>query len=208
MIHAIMSASFDSNCYIIRDKKAALIDSGIDPSRILKRIGELGTGIDFLINTHCHYDHIDGDLRIKEKTNALICIHELDAGLMEKGDMEGTLAALFGGKIPKIDIDIKLVDGQIIDLGEIKLEVVHTPGHTPGSICLYEPKSRSLFSGDTVFSDGVGRTDLEGGDWETLQRSIEKLLDLYRDSGIDKIYPGHGPVGSGADIERIYRAYF
>ncbi len=208
MIYPIMSTSFDSNCYIIKSKRVALIDSGIDPTKILKKIEELGTGIDFLINTHCHYDHIGGDLWIKEKTNANICVHGLDAGFMESGNRNGTLAELFGGKSSEIKIDTKLVEGQVIDLGKIRLEVIHTPGHTPGSICLYEPKSKSLFSGDTVFSCGVGRTDLPGGDWINLQKSLEKLLDLHRRSGVAKIYPGHGPIGNGNDIEKVYRAYF
>lgn len=208
MIYPIMSTSFDSNCYIIKSKKVALIDSGIDPTKILKKIDELGTGIDFLINTHCHYDHIAGDLRIKEKTNAKICVHKIDAEFMESNNKEGTLADLFGGKFSKVKIDLKLTDGQIIDLGKIKLEVIHTPGHTQGSICLYEPKSKSLFSGDTIFSDGVGRTDLPGGDWINLKKSLERLLNLHRRSGVEKIYPGHGPIGNGDDIEKVYHAYF
>ena len=96
----------------------------------------------------------------------------------------------------------------MIDLGKVRLEVIHTQGHTQGSICLYEPKSKSLFSGDTIFSDGIGRVDLPGGDWIKLKKSIERLLNLHRSSSIEKIYPGHGSIGSGDDIERIYRIYF
>jgi len=208
MIYAIMSTSFDSNCYIIKSKKVALVDSGINPEKILRKINELSIGIDFLINTHCHYDHIAGDLRIKEKTNAKICVHKIDAESMEGNNKEETLAYLFGCKFSGIKIDLKLTDGQMIDLGKVRLEVIHTPGHTQGSICLYEPKSKSLFSGDTIFSDGIGRVDLPGGDWIKLKKSIERLLNLHRSSGVEKIYPGHGSIGSGDDIERIYRVYF
>ncbi|OYT42392.1 MAG: hypothetical protein B6U86_00440 [Candidatus Altiarchaeales archaeon ex4484_43] len=208
MIYPIMSTSFDSNCYIIKSKKAALIDSGIDPTKILKKINELDTGIDFLINTHCHYDHIAGDLRIKEETNAKICVHKIDAEVMEGNNKEETLSDLFGCKFSGIKIDLRLIDGQIIDLGKIKLEVIHTPGHTRGSICLYEPESKSLFSGDTIFSDGIGRTDLPGGNDADLKKSLERLLNLYRSSGVEEIYPGHGPIGNGDDIEKIYHAYF
>jgi hydroxyacylglutathione hydrolase len=208
MIYPVMGKSVDSNCYLIKSDKVAVIDAGIDPTRVLEKIDELGVDVDFLVNTHCHYDHVGGNLLVKEKTNARICVHELDAGFMEKGDGRRILADLFGSGFLKVKPDLKLTDGQIIDLGGVKLEVVHTPGHTPGSICLYESKSKSLFSGDTIFSNGIGRTDLPGGDWKALRKSVEKLLNLHRKEGVEKIYPGHGPAGRGDDIEKIYLAYF
>ncbi len=185
-----------------------MVDSGIDPAEVLRRIGRLGAGLDFLVNTHCHYDHIGGDLQVMDSFNPRVCVHELDALFMESGDGGVILSDWFGGRLSGVKVDVRLVDGQVIDLGGIKLEVIHTPGHTQGSICLYEPESKSLFSGDTVFSDGVGRTDLPGGSWEDLRKSLERLLELHKRSGIDQIYPGHGPVGVGADIERIYLSYF
>lgn len=212
MIYPIISSSYESNCYLIVEKQTALIDSGIDPAGIFKKIGELHIGIDFLINTHCHYDHIGADLDVAKRTGAKICAHKDDAFAMEKGDADRILFDLFGGG--GIMVDVKFAGGEVIDLGNLdlpianSLSIIHTPGHTPGGICIYELKSKSLFSGDTIFSDGIGRTDLSGGDLADLKRSIEKILELKRKLGIEKLYPGHGPIGSGEDIERIYEEYF
>lgn len=212
MIYPIISSSYESNCYLIVEKQTALIDSGIDPAGIFKKIGELHIGIDFLINTHCHYDHIGADLEVAKRTGAKICAHKDDAVAMEKGDADRILFDPFGGG--GIMVDVKFAGGEVIDLGNLdlpitnSLSIIHTPGHTPGGICIYEPKSKSLFSGDTIFSDGISRTDLSGGDLADLKRSIEKILELKRKSGIEKLYPGHGPIGSGEDIERIYEEYF
>lgn len=207
MIYPIISRSYESNCYIVVGKQTALIDSGIDPEGIFKKIDKLNISIDFLINTHCHYDHIGADLEIVKRTGAKICVHKDDAEVMENGDNSRILFDLFGND-KGIRVDLKLDDGQVIDLGNLELNIIHTPGHTPGGICIYEPKSKSLFSGDTIFSEGVGRTDLSGGNPSDLKKSIEKILGIERISGIEKLYPGHGPIGSGDDIERIYGEYF
>jgi len=203
-----MSNSFGSNCYIIASKKVALIDAGIDPSKVLKKIGGLDISIDVLINTHCHYDHIAGDLEIKEKTNAKIAIHELDAVPLEENNNEITLSEWFYDELPKIKVDIRLKDNQKIDLGSLKLEVIHTPGHTLGSICIYERKSKSLFSGDTIFNGSIGRTDLSGSSHEELKKSIERLIELNKKYCIDIIYPGHGNLEYGKNLENIYKTYF
>src|SRR3989338_571630 len=104
MIYPIMSNSSGSNCYIVAGKKIALIDAGVDPNEILKKIGDLNIGIDVLINTHCHYDHIAGNLEIKKRTNAKIAAHELDAMPIEDDNSEFTLAGLFYDKLPKIKV--------------------------------------------------------------------------------------------------------
>jgi len=208
MIYPIFSISEGSNCYLIKDKKVALIDSGINPEVVIEKINKLNIGIDFIINTHCHYDHVAGNLEIKRKTNAKILAHEIDAEAMERGDDKYILAYLFSDKSIRIDVDIKLYDKDKVSLGSSELEVIHTPGHTRGSICLYEEKSRSLFSGDVIFAFGIGRTDFPGGNSEELKKSIEKLIEFHNKYGIDKIYPGHGPLFSGDEIERVYELYF
>lgn len=106
-----------------------------------------------------------------------------------------------------VRVDQRLKDGDVIEIAGVKLEVIHTPGHTEGSICLYEPQSKALFSGDTVFADGIGRTDLPGGNWNDIGNSLKRLISLNETRGIDKIYPGHGGLGSGDNIERIYNFY-
>ncbi len=201
-----MSSNYRSNCYLIVDKEVALIDSG-NPPTILKKIDRLNIGIDYLISTHCHYDHIAGLFEIREKVDGLMAAHEIDAEAMERGDRDKILSDMFGVHCPKLQVDIKLKDGDSINLGNLDLQVIHTPGHSEGSICLYEPRSKSLFSGDTIFADSIGRTDLPGGSLSDLRRSIERLIRLHHESGIKIIYPGHGPLGNGEDIEKIYKMY-
>lgn len=204
MILPILSESFASNTFIVIDDLSAIIDIGIDSSR-LKKISENNITQYVFINTHCHYDHIGALLEVEEP---IIWMHEADAEFLEKGDDNLILSNLFEKEIDGIHVKKKLKDGQSIKLGKTSLEVIHTPGHTPGSICLYEPRNKSLFSGDTVFVDGIGRTDFPGGSFEDLKRSVEKLLKLHDERGIEKLYPGHGPIGSGSDIEGIYKSYF
>ncbi|HIE34182.1 MAG TPA: MBL fold metallo-hydrolase [Candidatus Altiarchaeales archaeon] len=208
MIYPIISANEGSNCFILSDEKTVLVDSGIDPIRILMEIKNLGMELDFIIGTHCHYDHIAGISRIKEETGAKLLMHKIDAQSVESNDSDKTLSSLFFSDFKGVEVDIKLRDKQKISLGRTEIEVIHTPGHTPGSICLYEEESKSLFSGDTIFSYGVGRTDFSGGNWSELKKSIEKLIKLHKKRGIDKLYPGHGPIGNGEEIEETYRIYF
>jgi glyoxylase-like metal-dependent hydrolase (beta-lactamase superfamily II) len=208
MIYPLFSSSDESNCFIVSGKKTAVIDAGINPSVLLRKIEELGLGVDYLINTHCHYDHVGGDFLFINRTGAKLCVHEDGACALEGAENGRILASLFYSKMPKLKVDVRLTDGQVLDLDGVVLEVVHTPGHTREGICLYEPNSKSLFSGDTVFSDGVGRTDFAGGSMNELQKSLEKLLRLHEERGIEVIYPGHGPAGEGDDIIRAYEEYF
>ncbi len=105
-------------------------------------------------------------------------------------------------------VDTYLKDGDSVDLGGVSLEVFHTPGHTRGSICLYEPVSKSLFTGDTVFVDSIGRYDFVGGDYDSLRKSVERLVHLVGKQGVERIYPGHGPSGFGEDVISVYEAFF
>ncbi len=196
-----MSTGFGSNCYIVQGKGTVLVDAGINPANVLQKLDELGITIDTLINTHCHYDHIGGDPVVQEKTKCKIAMHELDADAVENLADERILASFFSDEAPSLKVDLKLKDKEKIS----GLEVIHTPGHTPGSICLYDKKTKSLFSGDTVFSDGVGRTDFPGGDIGQLKNSIEKLLKFGE---VKNLYPGHGPIGDSSDIQRIYNMLF
>jgi len=206
MIYPILSNSDSSNCYLVIDKKTALVDSGTGRDvieKITETAGRFGGKIDFLINTHCHYDHTANDLIVKEKWNLKIAMHE-----SEILSSETILSGLFNRKRDNIPVDIKLKENDVIDLGETKLKVIHTPGHTRGGICLYDEKTKSLFSGDTVFSDSIGRTDFSGGSFTDLKNSVEKLLRLNEEYGITALYPGHGMPGTGGDIEAVYMEWF
>ncbi len=208
MIYPFISQSSSSNCYLIVDEETALIDSGVDPGRVMEKIEEVNAGLDFLILTHCHFDHIAGAPDIINKFHPEIAVHEVDADFIESADSLGTLSALFGRELKKIGVDIRLSAGDSITLGETRLDVIHTPGHTRGSICLHDAASSSLFSGDTVFVGGVGRTDFPGGNWGDLKGSVRKLRELYKSGGVKTLYPGHGPIGDGMDIENVWGMYF
>jgi len=193
-IHQIGGKGFDSNIYLIIDKTIALIDAGtgMNFETVKQKLGKFNlkpNDIELLINTHCHYDHVGGDMDFIRSAGCKVAIHELEADMLRKGDGVVTCADMFGKKLEPINVAMELREGGKIELGELTLKVLHTPGHTAGSICLYEPKQCLLFSGDTIFSDGVGRTDLPTGDAAALSNSIEKLLKL----DVQNIYPGHGP---------------
>lgn len=205
MISPVISDSGSSNSYIVGGRTYAIIDAGFDPSKVLEKINKIHTTQYMFINTHCHYDHV-GFLRDHQKVE--IAMQTLDAQAIENADSERILYDLFENGLKPVKISRKLEDNDRIDLGGLLLEVIHTPGHTPGSMCLYEPDSKSLFSGDTVFKDGVGRTDFAGGSVDDLRQSVEKLVRLHEKRGVKTLYPGHGPTGSGDDIIGVYEMFF
>jgi len=198
----------ESNAYFVVSDKVCVIDSGVDSSRVLNRASDYHIGIDVLINTHCHFDHVGGNLGVLKSGTVRAFAHELDAPALEGGDGSFQLSGLFGYEPVKHPVDVKLRDKDVVDLGKIRLEVVHTPGHTRGSICLFEPESKTLFSGDTVFANGIGRTDLKGGSLDDLEESIRKLSKFVQDRGVEKIMPGHGPEGRRENVENALELYF
>jgi len=198
MIHL---SDLDSNIYLIG--KNTIIDSGTGSNfvrlyDVFKRIKLDFADIKFIINTHMHWDHIGGNGFFE---NAKIHIHELDAPILEKGDVEKSLADYFGGNMKPMTVHKKLKGGDVVS----GFTVLHTPGHTPGSICLYDKKDKILITGDTLFADGVGRTDLPGGNEGDLEKSLEMISGLE----VDKILPGHGePVLKNAQktLKKIIEA--
>jgi len=205
---SLMSDSFGSNCYIIVDDVVAVIDPGLMPDMVLDETRGLNYTALLFINTHCHFDHSGCIPELREKRSGKYLIHEWDAPVVERGMDDFLLASLFGSRPFKLDVSRRLHDGDVIDLGKTKLQVLHTPGHTKGSICLYEPNTKSLFTGDTIFSEGVGRTDFPGGSDEELRESIERLIKFQKSNGVVKLYPGHGPISDGECIKNAYRMFF
>ncbi|WP_340819872.1 MBL fold metallo-hydrolase [Methanolobus sp. WCC4] len=188
---------YDANSYLINGK--ILIDTGMSTEGLITAISENIDikDLELIILTHCHYDHTASAQAIADMSDAKIAIHKDDAPLLKNDRVSAS--AMFGYKAPEIEPDMLLDEGDRIPIGEDEeLEVIHTPGHTPGGICLYEAKSRSLFSGDTVFPNGsIGRTDFEGGSRSQLTGSINKLIQL----DVNTLYPGHGEVTSD-DVNR------
>jgi len=184
-------------CYILscdETKKAAIIDPGGDEDRILAACQDDGLDVEYIIATHGHPDHVCGNGPIQEATGAKIVMHRDDAEFFAQPDIKKYFSMLGLAESPPPDILVQ--DGDTITFGNESLKVLHTPGHTPGGICLYSPPN--CFTGDTLFVGGVGRTDFPGGSMDELSRSIrEKLLTLPPDT---IVWPGHGYGGLRSTI--------
>ncbi len=192
----VSGISYDSNAYLVDAKRKTLVDAGMSAGRVLQG---LGGGLDLIILTHCHFDHVGAVPEIVKATGAKVAMHERDAAILHKD----AAAAIFNAQQAQFDVDIVLRDGEVIDLGDISLQVIHTPGHTPGSICLYDKESKVLFTGDTVFEGGsFGRTDI-GGDPEAMLRSLEALTKL----DVSALYPGHGGAVTRKARESLLASY-
>lgn len=191
----------ETNCYLVWDSEsnsAALIDPGSFPNELSEAIGAASLRVEWIVNTHCHFDHTAGNSAAKDSLGAPLAIHELDLSGLERMHVSAAefMPGLMVPQSPKPDRLLR--EGDTLRLGDSELKVVHTPGHSPGSISLVS--EGIVFSGDTLFAGGVGRTDLTGGDWEVLMRSLsEKLMALPDDT---LVLPGHGP-GTTIGRERI-----
>jgi len=183
-------------CYLVGDKSlktCALIDPAFETDRILAEAGGLGYRVTHIINTHGHSDHTAGNEAIKTATGAKLLIHEVDANRLGKV-VHKTFSRILGGKGSPAP-DVLLNDNDLIQIGDgTNLRVIHTPGHTPGSICLYS--DGHIFTGDTLFVGAVGRTDLPGGSSKQLRTSIQEKI--YTLPGSTIVWPGHdyGPSPS------------
>lgn len=173
--------------YLLGDKitgDALVIDPADNAADIIAEAKKNNLRINYMVNTHGHVDHIGGNAQIKKLTGAKIIIHEEDAIMLT--DTPASMLRMFGAtQSPPADILVR--DGQLITTGNIELKVIHTPGHSPGGICLYTPGY--VFTGDTLFVEAIGRTDLPGGSWEVMHNAIKmKLFSLPDDT---KVMPGH-----------------
>ncbi|MBF7083681.1 MBL fold metallo-hydrolase [Desulfallas sp. Bu1-1] len=180
----------DSNCYIIgceKTRTAAVVDPGAEGGRILRRLESLGLTCKYIIITHGHIDHIGALKEVQQATGAEVLIHKDDAGMLTSPAQN--LSLFMGSMLKFKEADRLLEDGDKIQVGDITLEVIHTPGHTPGGICL--KVGQDLITGDTLFAGSVGRSDFPGGNHNVMINSIKTKLLVFPDS--TRIYPGHGP---------------
>jgi hydroxyacylglutathione hydrolase len=181
-----------SNCYIVGSsatKQGMIIDPGAESETILRTVRQTELSISLIVITHAHMDHVGALRAVQEKTHAQFAIHEAEKGLLLTAPMR--MLTSFGISPVKSPPrpDRLLKDGDLIDLGDLHFEVLHTPGHSSGGICL--SGHGVVFSGDTLFNLGIGRTDFPGMSHERLMKSIREKLMVLPDETI--VYPGHGP---------------
>ena len=177
-----------TNCYIVgseSSKEGMIIDPGDEAEVILKKAKDLGLDIKYIALTHTHIDHIGALKEVKEATGAEVAIHNDDAQALQKNSVNTMLGLSYPMPPPP---DRLLKDGDGIDIGDLHFVVLHTPGHSPGGICLLG--QGVVFSGDTLFNYGIGRADLPGGNYNQLMNSIQTKLMVLPDDTI--VYPGHG----------------
>lgn len=200
ILHILPAGMNQTNCYIVgcdETMKGAVIDPGGDGERIVQQIKRSGLDIEYVLITHAHFDHIGAVAEVVEATQAKLALHPDEKPLLEAGGG----ASMWGLKVnPSPPPDMELSQGQEIDLGTLTLEVLLTPGHSPGGVTFYEADEGVAFVGDVLFSSGIGRTDLYGGDSATLMRSIKDVLFALPEDTI--IYPGHGPSTTVAREKR------
>ncbi len=182
------------NCTILGDEaagKAVVIDPGGDLETILARLKKQNLKAVLAVHTHAHFDHIGASRPLKEATGAALALHAGDLWLYENIRKQGEA---FGFELDEtLPLDRRLADGDEAAAGGVRLEVLHTPGHTPGSVCFSLPAAAPvLFSGDTLFRRGIGRTDLWGGDTDAILKSIRTRLLALPDE--TRVIPGHGPA--------------
>ncbi|HHW23935.1 MAG TPA: MBL fold metallo-hydrolase [Bacillota bacterium] len=194
-----------TNCYFIIDEKsntAAVVDPGYDAELIAERLKRLGLVCKLILLTHGHADHTGALEGLRKLAGAPVYIHADDAEML--ADPMLSQAKFVGaGEEPIAPAERLLADGDIIEIGYVKIEVLHTPGHTPGSVCYLIRDARVMLSGDTLFREDIGRYDLEGGDYGALMKSLGMLAKLEGDW---QVFPGHGPPTT-LSHERKYNMY-
>ncbi len=191
ILECLPNGMFESNCYILGiNGEGVIIDAGVDPSYVIKRVDEHKLKIKYIVLTHGHIDHICHIDDLKKVVGGSVVIHEEDADFLTNPVFNCSL--IFGsGSVFGIP-DIKVKDGDVLKLSDTNLEIVHTPGHTPGGMCI--KVGNILFTGDTLFKYATGRTDLPGGSRDNIIKSIKnKLLKLPDEI---QVYPGHNEAST------------
>jgi len=192
IIESFVVGPLETNCFIIAEEKtreAIVVDPGDEPDRILDVIKEKDYNIKYIVCTHAHFDHVGAVPEIKNGTGAMVAIHRDE---LEAYKQSGEFASLWGYEIEALpNPDLFVSEGDILKIGDLTFEVLHTPGHSPGGICLFG--EGIIVTGDTLFAGSVGRTDFEGGDIENLKMSFKRLMALPGDM---KVLPGHGPLST------------
>ena len=189
----------DANCYIAgcaRTRLAAVIDPGGAADRILDALAAAQATVTAILLTHGHFDHMTAAAEVAEACGASVCAHPADASMLAHPNQQ--MPELLDSSIAGVQVLRPVGEADEIEIGKLRITVLETPGHSPGSVCYVT--EGAVFTGDTLFADGVGRTDLPGGDFEQLRTSLrQKLLALPDDM---KLYPGHGPASTLGEERR------
>jgi len=194
------------NCFILgceETREGVIIDAGGDAQKIIATAEQLGLNIIHVINTHGHFDHIGANRAVMEHFGADLLIHAADTAMLSRAAKVAHAYGIQGENSP--DPDKFLIDGMEITFGKYSMTVLHTPGHTPGGCCLFIKTEMKIITGDTLFADSIGRSDLPGGSHEQLLESIRAKLFPLPDDVV--VYPGHGPETT-IGHERRFNPYF
>ncbi len=194
MIHEIFPVGpLQCNCSIVGDEtthEAMVIDPGDEIGRILEIVKRHNLTVKQIVVTHAHIDHVGGAMKLKQATGAPILLNQNDSTLLKMLDIQ---AAWVGMAVPeKVHIDQNLADGDSLKTGSLAATVLHTPGHTEGSVCLYFAEEKKLIAGDTLFAGSIGRTDLPGGSFQKIMNSLHHRVLALPDETL--VVPGHGSL--------------
>lgn len=202
MIHEVLPVGpLECNCSVLGDetsREAIVIDPGDDVSEIMAIVERNQLTVKMIVITHAHIDHIGGAQKLRAQTGAPVYMHEADSFLGDRLAMQASWLGMETPENPGIDTPAR--EGDVLRAGSIEAQVLHTPGHTPGSISLYLPLESKVIAGDTLFRGSIGRTDLPGGDTAEIARSIRGKLYTLPEHTI--VFPGHGETTSIAREKR------
>jgi hydroxyacylglutathione hydrolase len=196
------------NCSIIGDpltKQAIVVDPGGASEQILREVEKLGLTVTQILHTHAHFDHFLASGEMKQATGATICLHQNDRDLWSNLELQCRMFGVAYMAVPMPDHWLK--DEEWLSVGQVSAVALHTPGHTPGSMSFYFPGDHVVLAGDTLFRGGIGRTDLWGGDFDAIERSIRERLYTLKDATI--VVTGHGPeteIGVEKETNQFIRA--
>ncbi len=196
-IDCLVLGAYETNCYVLRGSEQTqdclIVDPGLGAGRLTKFLKETHLNPAAVVLTHGHIDHIGGLASLRMNyPQVKVHIHSLDAGML--AEPGANLSAMTGGSFKAAPADVMLEDGGVVEQAEVTLEVLHTPGHTPGGICLYERAEEVVFTDDALFAGSIGRTDFPGGSTKQLLKSVREKLLTLPDQTI--VYPGHGPAST------------
>jgi hydroxyacylglutathione hydrolase len=201
ILETLTVGPFQENCYVIGDEETlegAVVDPGDEAVRIALAVEQTNLEIGRILITHAHIDHVGAVTALADEYACPVLMHAEAEPMLEQLPTQAMMMGLRFGKVPSVDHYIE--DGQVLEVGGLKLEARYTPGHAPGHLAFYAESEAAVFAGDALFAGSVGRTDLFGGDMEVLMRSInERLMTLPDET---QVFPGHGPQTTIADERR------